>query len=257
MDAHCYVVREIPKLVETFYDENILRRKHFTTKTFYDEKRPFRVYHGSTNSTRAMHDPRAVVNTSNLRDVWDINTESKFAMVEPNVSMDKLVKETLKYGLIPPVVPAFPGTTVGRTFAGTAAGSSSFKYGIFDQADPENDFVGGLVYGSEAATFGVIAVSRKAASITYQECRFSGPRDPWFYLHVHAAGSVTESVPMTEYLLRYDRGLSAWDVSVSSMHWPEHFIIQELVVPLESVFKVLYFLEDNLKIYPLRLCPIR
>jgi hypothetical protein len=38
-------------------------------------------------------------------------------MVEPNVSMDQLLKETLKHKLMPPVVPAFPGTTVSHKVA--------------------------------------------------------------------------------------------------------------------------------------------
>lgn len=54
------------------------------------------------------------------------------ALVEPNVSMDALIRETLRYGLIPPVIPEFPGITVGGGFAGTAAESSSFKYGFLE-----------------------------------------------------------------------------------------------------------------------------
>lgn len=54
------------------------------------------------------------------------------AQVEPNVPMDVLVRETLRYGLLPPVVPEFSGITVGGGFAGTAAESSSFKYGFLE-----------------------------------------------------------------------------------------------------------------------------
>ena len=54
------------------------------------------------------------------------------ALVEPNVPMDTLVRETLRYGLLPPVVPEFPGITAGGGFAGTAAESGSFKYGFLE-----------------------------------------------------------------------------------------------------------------------------
>src|SRR5262245_54980292 len=118
MDTHKFIVREISREI----------------RLFYDQKRPFRVYHGSTHSSRAIHDPRGVIHTADLHHILHINKKSQFAMVEPNVPMDKLVTETLKYGLMPPVVPSFPGTTVGGTFAGTAGGSSSFKYGFFDRA---------------------------------------------------------------------------------------------------------------------------
>jgi len=46
--------------------------------------------------------------------------------------MDALIKATLEFGLIPPVVPEFPGITVGGGFAGSAGESSSFKYGFLD-----------------------------------------------------------------------------------------------------------------------------
>lgn len=54
-------------------------------------------------------------------------------MVEPNVSMDRLVEATMKHGLVPPVVMEFPGITVGGGYSGTSGESSSFKHGFFDQ----------------------------------------------------------------------------------------------------------------------------
>jgi delta24-sterol reductase len=47
--------------------------------------------------------------------------------------MDTLVKELLPYDLMPNVVPEFPGIIAGGAFAGTAAESSSFRYGYFDR----------------------------------------------------------------------------------------------------------------------------
>ena len=46
--------------------------------------------------------------------------------------MDQLVKATLKFGLIPPVVMEFPGITVGGGIQGGAGESSSFKWGLFN-----------------------------------------------------------------------------------------------------------------------------
>jgi FAD/FMN-containing dehydrogenase len=51
--------------------------------------------------------------------------------MEPNVPMDLLVEETLKYGLVPPVVMEFSGITAGGGYAGTSGESSSFKHGFF------------------------------------------------------------------------------------------------------------------------------
>ncbi|KAF1949952.1 FAD-binding domain-containing protein [Byssothecium circinans] len=101
---------------------------------FYSNKTAFRVYHGSTNSTRhASFDRDAIVDVSTLNNIISIDREKRTAVVEPNVPMDVLVRETMKAGLLPPVVMEFPGITVGGGFVGTAGESSSFKYGFFDR----------------------------------------------------------------------------------------------------------------------------
>ena len=101
---------------------------------FYATKAGFRIYHGSTNSTRhADFDRNAIVDVSILDQVISINHDTKTALVEPNVPMDVLVQETMKAGLLPPVVMEFPGITVGGGFVGTAGESSGFKYGFFDR----------------------------------------------------------------------------------------------------------------------------
>lgn len=98
----------------------------------FEKKEPFRVHHGSTNSTRPQRKGR-VVDISDLSNVLKVDAEKKVALVEPNVPMDKLVEATLEYGLVPPVVMEFPGITVGGGYAGTAGESSSFKHGFFDR----------------------------------------------------------------------------------------------------------------------------
>ncbi|KAF2681208.1 FAD binding domain-containing protein [Lentithecium fluviatile CBS 122367] len=101
---------------------------------FYEAKTAFRVYHGSTNSTRhANFDREAIVDVSALNNVISIDSEKRTALVEPNVPMDVLVRETMRAGLLPPVVMEFPGITVGGGFVGTAGESSSFKHGFFDR----------------------------------------------------------------------------------------------------------------------------
>lgn len=100
---------------------------------FFGKKQPFRIYHGSTNSTRTSQRRRDnTVDTSSLNRVLDVNLSKKTALVEPNVPMDALVAATLKAGLVPLVVMEFPGITVGGGFSGTSGESSSFRYGAFD-----------------------------------------------------------------------------------------------------------------------------
>ncbi len=101
---------------------------------FFERKLPFRIYHGSTNSTRPISFQRnAMINTSSLNHVIKVSPEEQTVLVEPNVPMDRLVQATLAHGLVPPVVMEFPGITVGGGFAGTSGESSSFKYGFFDK----------------------------------------------------------------------------------------------------------------------------
>lgn len=103
-------------------------------RAFYAAREPYRIFHGSTNSTRpatAKGGARAV-DISALRDVLAVDRTTRRALVEPNVPMDRLVEATLRQGLVPPVVMEFPGITAGGGFAGTAGESSSFRHGFFD-----------------------------------------------------------------------------------------------------------------------------
>ena len=103
-------------------------------RSFYAKKIPFRIYHGSTNSTQHRKvDPNRMVDTSRLNRVFYIDTYKKTCLAEPNVAMDELVDAVTPFGLLPPVVMEFPGITVGGGFAGTAGESSGFKYGFFDR----------------------------------------------------------------------------------------------------------------------------
>lgn len=103
------------------------------TRKFYETRTPFRVYHGSTNSTRrSQRRQDNTVDTSSLNRVLGVDTQRKTVLVEPNVPMDALVEATLTHGLVPLVVMEFPGITVGGGFSGTSGESSSFRHGPFD-----------------------------------------------------------------------------------------------------------------------------
>ncbi len=108
-----------------------LVKKLSTQVTRYHKKhQPFYIYHGSTNSTRIQKfEAASTIDTSSLNRMLEVNPKAKTALVEPNVAMDELVRATLELGLIPPVVPEFPGITVGGAYQGGAGESSSFKWG--------------------------------------------------------------------------------------------------------------------------------
>ena len=111
-------------------------------KGFFEKKVPYRINHGSTNSTRPLRRDRvSTVDISSLNNVVEVNRSNLTALVEPNVPMDRLVEATLAEGLIPPIVMEFPGITAGGGFAGTAGESSSFKHGFFDDTINEVEMV--------------------------------------------------------------------------------------------------------------------
>lgn len=79
-------------------------------KLCYHEKRPFRIFHGHTNSTRQnVLRKNESVDVSRLNRVLRLDLDKKRVLAEPNVPMDSLIQATLRHGLIPPVVPEFPG----------------------------------------------------------------------------------------------------------------------------------------------------
>ncbi|OAA77164.1 galactose-1-phosphate uridylyltransferase [Akanthomyces lecanii RCEF 1005] len=97
----------------------------------FKENRPYRIFHGSSNSTR----PRPtgnVIDISVLDKVITVDPDRRTVLLEPNVPMDRLVEATLVHGLIPPVVMEFPGITAGGGYAGTSGESSSFRHGFFN-----------------------------------------------------------------------------------------------------------------------------
>ncbi|CAG8975121.1 hypothetical protein HYALB_00004419 [Hymenoscyphus albidus] len=103
-----------------------------SVRGFFEKGEKFRIFHGSTNSTRSTL-KRNLVDTSNLSNVLEVDIKRKTCLVQPNVPMDRLVEATLKHGLVPPVVMEFPGITVGGGYSGTSGESSSFKHGFFDR----------------------------------------------------------------------------------------------------------------------------
>ncbi|KAK4134882.1 FAD-binding domain-containing protein [Trichocladium antarcticum] len=103
-----------------------------SVRAFFARREPYRIFHGSTNSTRPRPAASRSVDISALRHVLAVDPARRVALVEPNVPMDRLVEATLPHGLVPPVVMEFPGITAGGGFAGTAGESSSFRHGFFD-----------------------------------------------------------------------------------------------------------------------------
>lgn len=61
--------------------------------------------------------------------VIELNPDEQWIFVEPRITFEKLCQFTLKYKLLPPVVPEFKSITLGGAIMGTALESSSHKWG--------------------------------------------------------------------------------------------------------------------------------
>ncbi|KAK5997921.1 Diminuto-like-like protein [Cladobotryum mycophilum] len=111
-------------------------------KYFYDNKKPFRVYHGSTSSTRPMSFTRdSIVDTSKMDRLFPVDLETMTVKAEPKVPMDALAEHTLKHGVIPKIVMEFKGITVGGGFSGFSGESSMYRYGLFNNTVSDIEIV--------------------------------------------------------------------------------------------------------------------
>ncbi|CAI6097626.1 unnamed protein product [Clonostachys chloroleuca] len=111
-------------------------------KHFYAEKKPFRIYHGSTSSTRPMSFTRdEIVDTSDMDRIFPVNKETMTVQCEPKVPMDVLAAHCIKEGVIPKIVMEFKGITVGGGFSGFSGESSMYKYGLFSNTVSEIEII--------------------------------------------------------------------------------------------------------------------
>ncbi|KAK7972226.1 hypothetical protein PG988_006360 [Apiospora saccharicola] len=176
-----------------------LKRIQAEVKDLHQRKQGFRISHGSTNSTRPVHQGR-VVDISCLNRILRIDPDKKTALVEPNVPMDRLLDATLQVGLMPPVVMEFPGITVGGGFAGSAGESSSFKHGFFSETVNWVEVVLGDGKAVKASRSGKEDLFHGAAGdagtlgiITLLELRLV-PAKPYVKLTYRPASSIEEAV---------------------------------------------------------------
>lgn len=174
-------------------------------RSFFARKQKVKIYHGSTNSTRAQKfEKDKFVDVSRLDRVIEINTKEQYILIEPNIPMDRLVEATLPYRLVPPVIPEFPGITVGGGIQGGAGESSSFKYGGVHDCCLEYEIVLGngevitasptqnedLFYGT-ACSYGSLGI------ITLIKLRLVPAKD-FIHLTYHTVKSFKEATSLIE-----------------------------------------------------------
>jgi hypothetical protein len=85
----------------------------------------------NTSRSKSYKKSAAKLQFETFDEILHIDKDRRIAVVEPRVTMQKLVQTTLCHGLIPLIVPEFKGITVGGAILGEAAESSSHHWGTF------------------------------------------------------------------------------------------------------------------------------
>jgi len=82
-----------------------------------------------------------IVNLRDLNEILKIDQKKKTCIAEPGVTFSDLVKETLKYNLVPYTVPELKDITIGGVVSGCSVESMSFKYGGFHDSCIEYEVI--------------------------------------------------------------------------------------------------------------------
>ena len=155
--------------------------------------------------------------------------------------------------------------------------------------DPSIDYIDGIMYSLSS---GVVCTGHLTDVAKPKVQRFTRATDPWFYLHAKAfvSGSTdttaVESIPITDYLFRYDRGtfwtgryafqyfitpfnrLTRWAldrfmhtrVMYHGLHQSglaEQYLIQDVSVPYHAVDEFMEYLDTSFGHYPIWFVPLR
>jgi FAD/FMN-containing dehydrogenase len=115
------------------------------------------------------------IDLSDLNEILHINTEKQICIAEPGVTFIDLVTATMKYDLVPIIVPELKTITIGGAVAGCSIESMSYKHGGFHDTcleyeiitakgnvlictpDNENNLLFQIVHG----TFGTLGIISK------------------------------------------------------------------------------------------------
>jgi FAD/FMN-containing dehydrogenase len=92
------------------------------------------------------HDPRhrdAKIDASDLVHILSIDPAGRTCTAESGVPFCELVRETLRHGLLPALVPELKTITIGGAVAGCSVESMSFRYGGFHDSCTEYEVVTG------------------------------------------------------------------------------------------------------------------
>lgn len=123
-------------------DEYEIKKKAIACEFKKDlvEKSTFTLSKKTSNLFRSRkHDQAKKLNVKKFTRVISIDPTHLTAEVEAMITYEDLVRETLKYNCLPPVVPELKTITVGGALVGLGIESSSFRYGLVHETILEVD----------------------------------------------------------------------------------------------------------------------
>src|SRR3989344_3298743 len=149
------------------------------------------------------------------------------------------------------------------------------------------NFVDGIMFSKN---FGVVMSGSFSEKQNLPISTFRKATDEWFYLHANEISRCHEQyeeiIPIEDYLFRYDRGgfwMGQYGFSflkipfnkftrfifnlfctarrlyrfLHAANLSQRYLVQDLILPKENIFKFLNFVDRELYIYPLWLCPLK
>ena len=121
--------------------------KEISSSVRASQGRPVHIYKGGVSHFVPLPgDNRrqgTAIDISGLRNILEVDPASRTCTAEPGVTFAETVRETLKHGLIPMVVPELEGITLGGAVAGCSVESMSYRYGGFHDSCLEYELVTG------------------------------------------------------------------------------------------------------------------
>ncbi len=156
-----------------------------------------------------------------------------------------------------------------------------------DVAKQNFDYIDGIMFSKNNGT---IIVGNLSDEVAGEVHRFTRAHDQWYYIHAKdiclQSKEITETIPLVDYLFRYDRGafwVGSYAFEVIKMssnkftRWlfnhflhtrklyqalqeggvSQQYIVQDLAMPLDVAATFMRFVDKNLHVYPLWLCPLK
>lgn len=119
--------------MQTYVISKEIEQLQEQVRRFYKERKRIALYSSSASHTtrsKAYNHDGAPLDLDALTAIH-VDAHKQCVYAEPRVTIEQLVRETNRYGLIPPIVPEFKGITIGGAIMGCAAESGAHKWGIF------------------------------------------------------------------------------------------------------------------------------